>query len=303
MFMQPLISIVIPTYNRARDLDRALQSVLAQTYSHWEVLVVDNHSSDNTDDLIKRCNDSRIQLFKIHNDGVIAASRNLGIKQARGEYVAFLDSDDWWTPKKLEESLKYLEQGADVVYHDLFLATKSGQRLFWRKARTRDLKSPVFDDLIINGNALNNSSVVASHKLLNEINGFSEDRVLIAVEDYDAWLRIAKFTEKFKRIPQTLGYYWAGGGNISNPDRMLKTLNALEERYANAMNKFNECHNVCWPIYAKGRAYYRLGSYEMAKKVLAQILFRRAAFKFKIKSLYMFLIGSVRIFCSSRIRQ
>src|SRR3989338_2810117 len=102
--MKPIVSIVIPTYNRACDLERALKSVLAQTYSNWEALVVDNHSSDNTDDVVKSLNDSRLKLFKIHNDGVIAASRNAGVKHATGEYIAFLDSDDWWMPQKLEES-------------------------------------------------------------------------------------------------------------------------------------------------------------------------------------------------------
>ena len=299
--MRPLISIVIPTYNRAFDLDRALKSVLIQTYSHWEALVVDNHSSDKTDDLIKSFNDSRLKLFKIHNNGVIAASRNLGINQSRGEYVAFLDSDDWWSPKKLEESIGYLQQGADVVYHDLFLVTKLNQKFFCRKALTRGLKSPAFNDLLVNGNALNNSSVVVRKKFLSAINGLSEDRNLIAAEDYDAWLRIAKLTDKFKKIPQTLGYYWTGGDNISSPDRTLKTLDAIEERYANEIIDLDAHYCIYWLSYAKGYAYYRMGCYEMAKKFLMQVLCRRAAFKLKIKSLYMLLVGSVQVFYSSRI--
>ena len=126
--MNPLVSIIIPTYNRAEDLKRALQSVFDQTFTDWEVVVVDNHSIDNTDRLIESFNDPRIRLFKIHNEGVIAASRNLGLKHALGEYIAFLDSDDWWLPKKLEESIKYMNQGADIVYHDLFYVTKFDQR-------------------------------------------------------------------------------------------------------------------------------------------------------------------------------
>lgn len=291
--MKPLVSIVIPTYNRARDLVRALKSVLAQTYTHWEALVVDNHSSDNTDGVIKNLNDSRIKLYKIHNEGVIAASRNLGIKHGEGEYVAFLDSDDWWMPQKLEESLKYLEQGADVVYHSLFVVAKSNQRVFLKKTRSWDLKSPIFDDLIANGNALNNSSVLVRKELLNAINGLAEDRSLIASEDYDAWLRAAKFTEKFKRIPKTLGYYWAGGGNISNPVRVLKNLDVIEERYANAFLDLNKHCVYCWIDYAKGKAHYRLGSYAMAKMNFELVLLRRPPLPIYIRSRWMLLLSNL----------
>jgi glycosyltransferase involved in cell wall biosynthesis len=90
----PLVSVVIPTYNHARYLGRALQSVLDQTYKNWEAIVIDNHSTDNTAELIASFADQRITYLKIHNNGVIAASRNAGIRAAKGEWLAFLDSDD-----------------------------------------------------------------------------------------------------------------------------------------------------------------------------------------------------------------
>lgn len=288
--MKPLVSIVIPTYNRARDIDRALRSVLAQTYSHWEALIVDNHSSDNTDDVVKSFSDSRIRLLKIHNDGVIAASRNLGIKHARGEYIAFLDSDDWWMPQKLEESLRYLVQGADVVYHDLFLVTRSDQRIFWRKERTRRLKPPVFRDLLVNGNALNNSSVVVRKSIFQKIGGMSEDIALVAMEDYDAWLRAAKFTEKFKRVPRTLGYYWANGGNISSPERTIKFLDAFEERYAKDINDLSPGAGFWWLNYARGEAHYSLRSYAMALKHLKRFHWGQIRPLSMIKALWMILL-------------
>ena len=90
----PLVSVVIPTYNHARYLARALQSVLDQTYTNWEAIVIDNHSTDNTDEVMASFADSRITLLKIHNNGVIAASRNIGIRAANSEWITFLDSDD-----------------------------------------------------------------------------------------------------------------------------------------------------------------------------------------------------------------
>ena len=295
--MRPLISIVIPTYNRARDLERALKSVIAQTYPNWEALVVDNHSSDNTDDLVRDLNDSRTKIFKINNGGVIAASRNLGIKHAKGEYLAFLDSDDWWTPKKLEESLKYLEQGADVVYHDLFLARRAGQRIFRRTGCVRELKSPAFDDLMVNGNALINSSVIARTKLLRAIGGLSEAAASIAMEDYDAWLRLARITERFKLVPKTLGYYWKGGGNASNPGRTIRYLDAFEKQYANDINRLSVAASIWWIPYSKGRAYYRLGSYAMAKATLARIHWRRVPLAVAVKTLWM--LSVIGLFHSS----
>ena len=188
----PVISVVIPTYNRASDLERALKSIQVQTFTSWEVLIIDNHSVDSTDQLVSDFNDPRIKLFKIHNNGVIAASRNMGIREASGEYIAFLDSDDWWKPEKLKLSLDALNAGADIVYHDLFLVTKSDQRLFLKKAATRGLTRPVFDNLLTGGNCINNSSVVVKKDLLTSIGGVSEDCDLIATEDYDCWLRRTK---------------------------------------------------------------------------------------------------------------
>jgi len=285
--MNPLVSIIIPTYNREEELKRALQSVFDQTFTDWEVVVVDNHSIDDTDSLIRSYNDPKIRLFKIHNEGVIAASRNLGLKHALGEYIAFLDSDDWWLPKKLEESIKYMSQGAEVVYHDLFIVTKHGHRINWRRTRGRQLKSPVFYDLIKNGTTLPNSSVVVRKKLLHKINGLSEDKDIIGIEDYDAWLRIAQISEKFQRIPQTLGFYWAGGGNISNPDRTLKIYAALEKRYSNTTSGIDELHRFYWMNYARGRAYFCLNDFNSAKKYLSLNRWSRVPLMVFLKTCWM----------------
>ena len=99
---KPLVSIIIPTFNHANYLSKALQSVLHQTYTNWEAIVIDNYSTDDTDSVITRYNDHRIKYLKIHNGGVIAKSRNAGIKSAKGDWIAFLDSDDTWTSDKLD---------------------------------------------------------------------------------------------------------------------------------------------------------------------------------------------------------
>lgn len=285
--MRPLVSIVIPTYNRAPDLLRALRSVLTQSHPEWEALIVDNQSSDNTAEVVRGFADSRMRFLRINNEGVIAASRNLGIKAAQGQYIAFLDSDDWWAPAKLERSVTRLEQGADVVYHDLYIVTKVGQRFMWKRVRTRQVCPPIFDDLICGGNALCNSSVVVRRELLTAIGGLSEDRDLIGVEDYDAWLRIAKLTDKFARINGTLGYYWFGCGNISNPNRTLSNISAIEDRYLPAIERAKGDGPASWVVYAKGRAYYRLASYASARMCLEQVRWSESTWLIWLKSWWM----------------
>jgi len=257
--------------------------------------VVDNHSTDGTDDVVRKLGNPNIDLHKIRNDGVIAASRNLGIRRARGEYVAFLDSDDWWLPQKLQESAAALASGADVVYHALFVVTTSGQKTFRRQTRTRDLKLPVFTDLLVNGNALDNSSVVVRRRVLEEIGGFCEDRNMISAEDYDGWLRAAKVTERFTRIPRTLGYYWAGGGNVSNPERTIATADILEQRYSPELKRGEAAAKLYYLNYTRGRAWYRLKQFARAKENLERARGPYVPFMLAVKRQWMLASIDMRL--------
>lgn len=100
--MTPGVSIVIPTYNHEAFLGAALSSVVSQTYTNWEAIVVNNFSTDGTEALVYSFNDPRIKLVNFHNNGIIGAARNQGINLAIYPFVAFLDSDDTWLPTKLE---------------------------------------------------------------------------------------------------------------------------------------------------------------------------------------------------------
>ena len=167
----PLVSVVIPTYNHARYLGRALQSVLDQTYVNWEAIVIDNHSTDNTDEVMASFADPRFTYLKIHNNGVIAVSRNAGIRAAKGEWIALLDSDDWWTADKLQACFDSINDQVDLVYHDLEIVTDH-PRLFRRKIiKSWQAKTPVLMDLLLKGNAITNSSVLVRKSLLEKIRG------------------------------------------------------------------------------------------------------------------------------------
>ena len=108
MTERPLVSVIMPTYNQAAFIGEAIQSVLAQTYSDLELIVIDNYSSDSTRDVVASLRDARVRYFQFANQGVIAAGGNFGVRQARGEVLAFLDSDDAWLPNKLEAQLPHL---------------------------------------------------------------------------------------------------------------------------------------------------------------------------------------------------
>lgn len=216
--VHPIISVIIPTFNHAIYLGRALQSVLDQTYTNWEAIIVDNNSTDNTDEVMNRFKDSRITYLKIHNNGVIAASRNLGIRASKGEWIAFLDSDDWWTVDKLQVCFDHIHDKVDLIYHDLEIVSDR-PRFFRRKIlRSWQLNSPALVDLLLNGNAIVNSSVLVRKRLLQQIGGINESMEMIAAEDYNTWLRIAELTEGFVYLSSKLGYYRMHNLSISHKD-------------------------------------------------------------------------------------
>jgi glycosyltransferase involved in cell wall biosynthesis len=110
---------VIPTYNRANKLKQAIDSVLSQTFTDFEVLVMDDGSIDNTSELISSFNDSRIVYSWEKNYGGPSRPRNRGINSAKGEWICFLDSDDYWKVSKLKKCFDHLHGEVDLLYHDL----------------------------------------------------------------------------------------------------------------------------------------------------------------------------------------
>ena len=100
--INPLVSVIVTTYNRKEYLKETIDSILNQTYKNFELIVVDNYSDFDFLTYIKSFNDNRIRAFQHHNNGIIAVNRNIGIKKAYGEYIAFCDDDDYWVDKKLE---------------------------------------------------------------------------------------------------------------------------------------------------------------------------------------------------------
>ena len=261
----PLFSIVIPTYNHAHLLRRCLDSIVFQTYSNWEVIVVNNFSEDNTIEVVESYNDSRIHLINNSNNGIIAVSRNKGISESQGEWICFLDSDDWWKHNKLEACLPYLKD-YDFIYHDLCIFRESGKKYGSRSVlagRSVNPESPIAD-VFINGNPIFNSTVVLRKTVIDAVGHITEQQEFIAVEDMDYWIRVMLYTKKHKYISQLLGYYYIGG-NISASLKQIDRLNALYEKYKLTLTSFEQERTQLYLNYYFARIYHMNGKFDEAK--------------------------------------
>lgn len=108
--MNELVSIIMPSYNTEKYIANSIRSVVAQTYTNWELLIVDDCSTDNTDEIVAEFRDKRIKYLKNEKNSGAAISRNRALREARGKWIAFLDSDDLWLPEKLEKQLRFMEE-------------------------------------------------------------------------------------------------------------------------------------------------------------------------------------------------
>ena len=233
MIKNIFFSIIIPTYNRESELKRAVNSVLDQSFKNWELIIIDNFSKDNTKKMIQNFQNSKIKFFQIKNKGIIARSRNFGIKKSKGEYLAFLDSDDFWIKNKLSICHEVIKRHGDhkLIYHNMYLK-KNNINFFLRKTSFfRSLDDKARNDLIYNGPAFPTSGVVVRNKDFRNIDMFREDKKFIGWEDFDAWIRLLKFSNGFYVIKKPLGYLSIGGENVNNSKTQLKNIKSFIKEY------------------------------------------------------------------------
>ena len=209
--ISPHISVVIPTFNRAYCLNRSLDSVFKQTFSVGEIIVVDDGSNDGTYKLLKKYgfNDNpnmspRLRYLRQDNRGVSAA-RNLGIKHVKGEYIAFLDSDDVWHDSKIERQLYFLKENnwSEKISHTDEIWIRNGQRVNPRK-KHKKAGGYIFENCLPLC-CMSPSSVLLHQSLFDDYGLF--DETLPVCEDYDMWLRVCAFEEVlFLAEPVTVKY-------------------------------------------------------------------------------------------------
>lgn len=191
--MSPAVSIIVPTFNRLEYLRRALASVFQQTFRDWELLIADDGSDIDTRAYLKTLEDPpRVRVLWLPHSGRPSVARNAALRAAQGEYVAFLDSDDLWTPTKLQIQIDSLRRrvGCGWGYTRFVLVDESGRPTEWQ--RTRSWPTPagwIRDRLARSETVVAVPSVIVSRELLEQVGGFDES--LVMCEDFDLWLRLA----------------------------------------------------------------------------------------------------------------
>ena len=204
---QPLVSVIMPTYNHAKFIGKAIESVLNQTYQNLELIIIDNYSEDNTEEIITSYEDDRIKYLKFRNHGIIAASRNHGIKHSHGEYIAFLDSDDLWHTHKLEKQLPHFETSEIIgVASNAILFSETP---YYRKDNLARSKQGYVDYKyrdILNHNRIMTSSLIVRRDTLDRSGLFDENKTFSFIEDWELWLRMARYGS-FRVLEQPLLTY------------------------------------------------------------------------------------------------
>lgn len=208
---KPLISIITPTYNREDFLGQAIDSVLAQTYQNFEFFIIDDGSTDNTRSLVESYADPRIRYYHQENQGQSVA-RNLGLSMAKGDFICFLDSDNYWFTDKLEKNLNAFESNpeADIVYGDGVSIDEQGNEV---SRVNMQRHSGRIAHLMLKDNFVSMNTTMARRRCFDEMGGFSGKRRV--ADDYDLWL---KFSARYNYlyIPEHMSYYRIMDDQISS---------------------------------------------------------------------------------------
>lgn len=232
----PRVSVILPTYNRANLVGRAIRSVLEQTYQDFELIVVDG-SSDNTYEVVKDFSDPRIRYFKEHKKSNAAAARNIGIKTARGEFIAFQDSDDEWLPGKLDIQMQVFSNShkkIGVVYSDMLRICKKGD-IYWHSP------SNMPEDGIIYNRALERVfSIGIQTALIKKLciikSGLLDER-LYSLEDFELFIRLSKYFYFYHINKPLVKYYDTINSVSTNDEAHIAAYEFIMQKYKKDMDK------------------------------------------------------------------
>ena len=228
--MSKLVSVVIPTHNRADLLPRAIDSVLNQTYTNFEILVVSDGSTDNTEEVVKAYSDkdARVKYYGYSPARGGNIARNTGIEASHGEYIAFLDDDDEWLPEKLEKQVMLLNQNDNVglVYTGVHIIYVNEKVEYNSMSKERgDLKKRILID-----NCVGTTSTVVLRKSILQKSGMF-DIELKALQDFDLWIRIAQYSN-VDVVPEPMINYYNYLGK--------KQVSAVTQKYIDAFEYINK---------------------------------------------------------------
>lgn len=200
-FIKPLVSIVIPTYNRGYMIENSINSVLSQTYRNFELLIIDDASTDDTEYIVKNIKDSRIRYIKLEKNSRGTKTRNTGINLSKGDYIAFLDSDDRWFPEKLEKQLKFIlnsniPMSNFMCFSDLIVKNESYHKK--RVNRPINESEDIMDYIFVGRNIVQTSTYIVAAKVAKRTLFNSN---LKKHQDWDFCLRLRNNNTNFIHFP------------------------------------------------------------------------------------------------------
>lgn len=283
---KPFYTVIIPTYNREKLIGRCLKSVIEQTYTNWEAIVIDNFSEDKTYEVVAGFKDDRIRFYKNHNYGVISVSRNFGIDKANGEWICFLDSDDAWVPQKLE-ILKLYTNDFDMLYHGWEINTKKRFGNSYKKYMPYEVKQSNLQYVIQRGYPCNTSSTAVRKSFVNKIR-FSEDKKLFAIEDYDFFLQVFEQRPRVKLVKEYLTRYDVGTGISHNYEALRRRERTLFSKWKSKLSR-EEFRNVL-KLSMQWKAQENLDTYPAIARNYYWKMFSSSIFMIKKKALKCVLL-------------
>lgn len=268
-----LVSIVLPTYNRAHLLPCSINSVLQQTIRNIELIIVDDGSTDDTAAVVASYKDPRIRYIPLEKNQGVGAARNTGLKLATAPYVAFQDSDDFWLPEKLQLKLAALDaadEDVGVVYCGRLIYGRDDNNQYGERcvsyvpSRTKKTVAGDLYTSLLSGNILTTTMLLAKREIMLATGGF--DLTLRADEDWDMALRLAQQTKfAFVHIPLIIAYV--------SEDSISRDFGACAEALIRIVEKHKTALAAHPSIYAQhlfsiGRAYTKLGQPQNARLYL-----------------------------------
>jgi glycosyltransferase involved in cell wall biosynthesis len=231
----PKVSVILPTYNRAHLLERAAQSVLQQSFKNLELIIVDDNSQDNTQEVVDNLNDPRVSYIKHHHNQGGSAARNTGIKASSGSYIAFQDSDDEWLWGKLQQQVDLLDESHEnigVIYTGFLQCNKRNTKYIPHE-KNQTIEINTLHNLLL-GNFISTQTLVVKKECLEKSGYFDEN--LPRFQDWELVIRLAK-NVNFKLIDEPLVAVHSTPGNItSNESVRLKALELIYEKHVELFN-------------------------------------------------------------------
>lgn len=234
----PKVSVIIPTHNRAELLFTAISSVFGQTFEDWEMVIVDDHSTDKTRIVVEGFADDRVKYIKNTGKNGPSVSRNLAISAAAGEYVAFLDDDDEWLPQKLEKQIGILDTCTKKVcgiYSNRLMIDKQTGKTFSEDPGAETLKGNLLSQLMIK-NPIHTSTLVIRKACLDKIGVF--DETMRYSEDKDLFIRLSIYWDiEYVNIPLTKAYYHGNSHLSRNLEGKIHGREVILRRYEHLYRK------------------------------------------------------------------